>query len=342
MGKKQRAAIRPQDRVDEVDEDGTLDDEAAAEEAALRELEAEREAEEAELNELGGGGGGGSSSSSSSSNSKAIYNRSGLDAARAQIEERDLPWVERLDIVATEKLEIPDVHDDLQRELAFYEQTLAAVKEARERLKTQGVGWKRPDDFFCEMIKSDSHMAKVKDKLIFEQKKMEAFEQRKERQAQKKFSKARQADQVAEKSAAKKESIEALNKWRKDNKDRRKGALDDDEDAELQALMGGGDDDEDGGRGGGKNKKRKRDSGRDGSGPSKRREGLNKKYGFGGQKNKKATRNDGKGGGDVGFSTSSKAMKARSGAKTGKRPGKDTRNKNRQQQKGGKKRGPGR
>ena len=86
----------------------------------------------------------------------------------------------------------------------------------------------------------------------------------------------------------------------------------------------------------------KRDSGRDGSGPSKRREGLNKKYGFGGQKNKKATRNDGKGGGDVGFSTSSKAMKARSGAKTGKRPGKDTRNKNRQQQKGGKKRGPGR
>ena len=252
--------------------------------------------------------------------------------------------MERLDITATEPLDIPDVHDDLARELAFYEQALAAVKEGRERLKTQGVGWKRPDDFFCEMLKSDAHMANVKDKLIFEQKKMEAFEQRKERQAQKKFSKARQADQVAEKSAAKKESIEALNKWRKDNKDRRKGALDDDEDAELQALMGGGDDDEDGGRGGGKNKKRKRDSGRDGSGPSKRREGLNKKYGFGGQKNKKATRNAPEGrAGREGFSISPKAMKERAGAKTGKRPGKDARSKHRQGNKqGGKKRTPGR
>lgn len=83
------------------------------------------------------------------------------------------------------------MHDDLARELAFYESSLAAVKEGRRRLKAQGVSWKRPEDFFCEMIKSDSHMNRVKERLIFEQKKMEAFEQRKERQSQKKFSKAR-------------------------------------------------------------------------------------------------------------------------------------------------------
>lgn len=40
----------------------------------------------------------------------------------------------------------------------------------------------RPDDYFAEMLKSDKHMAKVKDKLIVEKQRMQAFEQRKKAQ----------------------------------------------------------------------------------------------------------------------------------------------------------------
>ena len=323
MGKKARPPLRAGEKsAKEEASMGLDDDEADAEAAALLELEAEREAEELELDMLGD-----NSNTEGRQQSRAIYNRSGLDAAREQ-QERNLPWIERLDIVATEDLDVPDVHDDLTRETAFYEQALAAAKVGRDRFDALGVPWQRPDDFFCEMLKSDAHMAKVKDKLIFEQKKMEAFEQRKQRQAQRKFSKAKAATLAHERSAAKKESIDALNKWRKDNKDRRRGALDDDDDAEIDALMG-----IDGG-----NNKRKRDGGRDSNGPSKKRQGLNKKYGFGGPKSKKMTRNDHKVlNRDDDFSP--RQMKARSGAQTGKRPGKDARQQKRQKNRKG---GPGR
>ena len=36
---------------------------------------------------------------------------------------------------AADRLEIPDVHDDIARELSFYEMALTAVKEGRSQLK---------------------------------------------------------------------------------------------------------------------------------------------------------------------------------------------------------------
>jgi len=38
---------------------------------------------------------------------------------------------------------------------------LAAVREGRKRLLAHNVPYKRPEDFFCDMLKSDEHMAKV-------------------------------------------------------------------------------------------------------------------------------------------------------------------------------------
>ena len=37
-----------------------------------------------------------------------------------------------------------------------------AVQEGRKRLLAHGVPYKRPDDFFCDMLKSDEHMAKAR------------------------------------------------------------------------------------------------------------------------------------------------------------------------------------
>jgi rRNA-processing protein EBP2 len=206
-----------------------------------------------------------------------VYNRGGLVAAAEELKARGLPWVERLDVASAAKVAVADVHDDLSREVAFYEMALAAVKEGRERLKAVGVGWKRPEDFFCEMVKSDTHMARVKDRLIFEQHKLDAFEQRKERQTQGKFAKAKASKQAEDKAARKKENIEAVDKWRKDTKERRKGALGDDDDKELDRLMQAGDDEA----------KAK-------DGQSRKRKADDRKYGFGGVKNKKFNRNDDK------------------------------------------------
>ena len=45
--------------------------------------------------------------------------------------------------------------------MAFYNHTITSVKEARQELTKLGVPTSRPLDFFCENIKTDSHMAKV-------------------------------------------------------------------------------------------------------------------------------------------------------------------------------------
>jgi len=275
MGKKGRPAIHPS-APDPAEDD--IDDDAAAEAAALAELEAERLAEEAELEYFQGQGDGNEDGSNGEGGPGGVYNKAGLEASTTDLESRDLPWLERLDIVAAPRADAIDVHDDLARELAFYETALAAVKNGREHLKDAGVGWKRPEDFFCEMIKSDVHMARVKDRLIFEQHKMDAFEQRKQRQLQSKFAKAKATDLEKEKAAAKKDTIAKVTKWRKDNAERRKNGLADG-DAELDNLLAKS------GGGGARGKGEKPEA-------SKRRQGLDKKYGHGGQKNAKFSRNE--------------------------------------------------
>jgi len=69
-------------------------------------------------------------------------------------------WVEKLDL-SCPPVQLDNVHDDLKREAAFYERTLAAVKQGLIQLRHAGVPYQRPADFFAEMIKPDSQMAKV-------------------------------------------------------------------------------------------------------------------------------------------------------------------------------------
>ena len=46
--------------------------------------------------------------------------------------------------------------------MAFYNQTLIAVKVGRQRLENLGVPTRRPTDYFCEHVKSDGHMTRVR------------------------------------------------------------------------------------------------------------------------------------------------------------------------------------
>ncbi len=76
-------------------------------------------------------------------------------------------WVETFDILSKDQLPFHDkstrldVHDDLKRELAFYNMALEAVREAKMKCKAAKVPFTRPDDFFAEMIKTDGKCGAV-------------------------------------------------------------------------------------------------------------------------------------------------------------------------------------
>ena len=190
--------------------------------------------------------------------------------------------------------------DDLEREVAFYNMTLALVQEGREKVLALKEKFKRPGDFFCEMLKSDAHMARVKDDLIFQQKKMEALEKRKERQQTLKFSKAVQERAKMEKAEQKKAGQREVAEWRAEAaKKRGSGALlDDDKGDDFP------------GAGGGPNKK-----------PRKSFKQLNKdkKWGFGGRK-RGLKKNDSKSIADLSGFNPTRGKKVPAGAK-GKKGG---------------------
>jgi rRNA-processing protein EBP2 len=100
-------------------------------------------------------------------NSKALLAKT----AQLQAEKKKFPWVERFDVVPPGSLPFGtidegtgkkiDVHDDLAREVAFYDFALEAVRLARAECKKAGVPFTRPDDFFAEMVKSDGRYSLV-------------------------------------------------------------------------------------------------------------------------------------------------------------------------------------
>jgi len=155
------------------------------------------------------------------------------------------------------------------------------------------------------------HMAKIKDRLIFETKKMEAVERRKSNKEQTAMAKERHAFRIAEKSKQKKEHMDALNDWKKNTERNR---------SNLGGKVNDWQDDEDQLRGmsGGVNKKRM---------------AANKKYGFGDKRggrfkqNDKRTLNDMSGfkpkGGFGGIGQKSSGGKGKGKGK--KRPGKRAR-----------------
>jgi rRNA-processing protein EBP2 len=205
--------------------------------------------------------------------SKGVYNSEALLALVKDWDAKSLPWVETLDTCAV-PLELESVHDDLKREVAFYNNTLAMVRLAKDRLKKDGVAYKRPDDYFAEMLKSDAHMAKVKDKLIYEQKKITAVEERKKSQAHRKVAKELQAEKIKERNQQKKDTLEAVKQWKKRKGNDKRGGRSNDEDGELDDIVSG---------------KRKHD-GRDRHDSSKKprvnkaRVAKDAKFGFGGKR----------------------------------------------------------
>ena len=104
-------------------------------------------------------------------------------------------------------------------------------------------------------------MARVKDRLIFETKKMDAVAQRRSNKEQKLRSKEAHANRLAEKAKRKKDHFKAVEDWAASAASKRGARLPDNDDKNYLETLG----------------KRK-------STPNKKRQYADKKYGFGGKR----------------------------------------------------------
>jgi len=306
MGKKDK--IQGNKRKRKEEEDDNEDDELDAELQAIQMMRAEKENNNDDNNY----------DDNNNNKKRNIYNKEGLiQVYNEGLETNKLPFIESMQICKYELI-IDDENDDLQREMAFYNHSLTAAKDGRKVLINLHVPVDRPLDYFCESLKSDAHMSRIKDRLITEEKKMAAFEERKQRDINKKYNKQVAALRKSNKSESTKSFNEEVTNLRKD----KKGPTENKEDKLNKILSNGGS--------------------QGGQGKSKKRMAYDKKYGHGGKesKSKKSSSkslNDlsdynPRGGKFVRREDSFKGKGKGKGGKNGKggnRPGKNTRDKKR-------------
>ena len=91
----------------------------------------------------------------------------------------------------------------------------------------------RPDDFFAEMMKIDTHMVKVKSRLLRQQVKIKTFEEKKLKQENKKFHKALKDFKMKNKHNQKRENLEMITQLKQKIKE--KG--DDMDDKDFAKIM---------------------------------------------------------------------------------------------------------
>ncbi|KAL8342605.1 hypothetical protein RB598_004130 [Gaeumannomyces tritici] len=214
---------------------------------------------------------------------------------------------------ATES-EIPDVADDLARELALYKQCLNAARRGRALLRAEGVPFSRPVDYFAEMVKPDEHMEKVKAKLVEDATAKKAAAEARKLRDLKKFGKQVQVAKLQERAKAKKDTLEKIQSLKRKRQEssaalpeREADLFDVGVDNELKQHKSAG----------AANGKKGSAAGDRGRGePGRKRQKKNDKYGFGGKK-KFSKSGDAISSGDLsGFSA--KKMKGKSAPRPGK------------------------
>lgn len=127
----------------------------------------------------------------------------------------DQEWLETLALTAPLPLQVDDPDNDLEREMAFYNQALSAVRAAQGRMDRLGVPYRRPDDYFAEMTKSDAHMTRIKKRLIDEKQAIIDSEERRKQRTAKKFGKQVQTAKLQQRAQQRKREIDEMTRARK-------------------------------------------------------------------------------------------------------------------------------
>lgn len=99
--------------------------------------------------------------------------------------------------------------------MAFYNQALEAAIQGRDRIKKEGGVFERPGDYFAEMIKTDDHMAKIRQRLLDENASIQASEKAKAQRELKKFGKKVQTEKRLEREKAKADALDKIQTLKK-------------------------------------------------------------------------------------------------------------------------------
>ncbi|KIK69825.1 hypothetical protein GYMLUDRAFT_236298 [Collybiopsis luxurians FD-317 M1] len=178
-----------------------------------------------------------------------------------------LPWTETLAVSYPHTIDI-DVNDDLNRELAFYKQALHSATHARQLVAKSypNFPWTRPNDYFAEMVKSDVHMERIRQRLLDEKAMIKKSEDKRKEREGKKFGKQVQIEKIKERERGKKEMEERLKGLKRKRKDmlEKPDGNDDAFDVAVEDAVSD------------------RPSKRGRGGPAPSRQNRDKKYGFGG------------------------------------------------------------
>ncbi|KAF8722481.1 hypothetical protein AX14_009753 [Amanita brunnescens Koide BX004] len=198
-----------------------------------------------------------------------INNTAALERIRETIKlDPALPWTETLAVTYPENIEV-DVDDDLQRELAFYKQALHSANVARALAAKHSFPFTRPADYFAEMVKSDAHMERIRQRLLDESAGIKRGEEKRREREGKKFGKQVQLEKLKEREKSKKdmdERLKVLKRKRKDMLNKPEGG--EDFDVAVEDAIA--------------DRPAKRAKGQ--GGPKLGRTARDKKYGFGGSK----------------------------------------------------------
>ncbi|KAF9516432.1 hypothetical protein BS47DRAFT_1340762 [Hydnum rufescens UP504] len=139
-------------------------------------------------------------------------------------------WTDTLALTYPDPLGVDDPDNDLERELAFYKQALHAANAARALAAKHSLPFTRPPDYFAEMVKSDAHMERIRQKLLDETAGIKKGEEARKQRELKKFGKQVQVEKLKERVKGKKEMEERLKGLKRK---RGKSGLDDPQDDEA-------------------------------------------------------------------------------------------------------------
>lgn len=118
-----------------------------------------------------------------------------------------MPWVETNLVTTTVNSTDLDPSDDFARENAFYDSAVAASQAALKLFDKYHVPVRRPSDYYAEMLKTDEHMERIKEKIINEGEKIKAAERARKQRDNKKYGKKIQQDVLAQRQKAKSEAM---------------------------------------------------------------------------------------------------------------------------------------
>jgi len=145
---------------------------------------------------------------------------------------KSIPFVEMLCVTSDLPLIVENEKDDLDRESQFYKQALRNTLVAAGLYSSEGLPYKKPEDFFAEMIKTDEHMELVKGSLLKEKREIDEATVRRKIRTQKKYGKQIQLNVLQQRKKQRDDEKETIKNWIKKRKNNLGG-----DDSDLEVIF---------------------------------------------------------------------------------------------------------